>query len=382
MLNQQQQIFEQIKKANNILITFSKAWNGDSVASSLALFLFLKKLGKTVDLVAEKNEQSTAFAFLPAYSEIKYTLNNLRQFIISLDIRNTKVSQIKYKVEKNTLDFIVSPEDGFFTTDDITAKSSGFRYDLIITLDAQDLESLGTIYDTDTEFFYEIPIINIDHQASNEQFGQINLIELTSVATAEILFALFEGQDKTLIDENIATCLLAGMISKTRSFKTQNVTPAALTAVSQLISLGGRREEIVNHLYRSRGLNVLKLWGVALARLNGKDDDKIIWTSLFNTDFTKTNSNPNDLEEVVDELIVNIPQAKIIIIFYESLKEEQLLSNVLVYSIKNLNALSLLKEYNPTGLKNLAKATIERPIKEVEQEIVQVITDKLSKLPQ
>jgi len=81
MLNQEQQIFEQIKKANNILITFSHIWNGDSVASALALFLFLKKLGKNAEVVAEKPKTNTAlpatgrlFSFLPAFSEIKNEL--------------------------------------------------------------------------------------------------------------------------------------------------------------------------------------------------------------------------------------------------------------------------------------------------------------------
>lgn len=380
MLNQQQQFFEQIKKANNILITYSKAGSCDSVGSALALFLFLKKLGKSVEIVAEKNEQIKSCSFLPSYGQIKNSLDNLRKFIISLDIRNTKVSQIKYKVEKDTLDFIVSPEDGFFTNDDISTKSSGFRFDLIIVLDTRDLESLGTIYDNDTEFFYDIPTINVDNHPSNEEFGQINLIELTAVSTSEILFNLLEAHSRDLIDEDIATCLLAGIISKTRSFKTANVTPTALTTVSQLISMGGRREEIVNHLYRSRGINVLKLWGVALARLKGKEEDKLIWTSLNKEDFEKTKTSANDLDEVVDELIVNIPQARVITIFYETTLSDKTVSNALVYTIKNLNALSLLKEHNPTGLKNSALATIDKPLAEAEIEIINLITEKLGKL--
>ena len=42
MLTQEQQIFEQIKKAKNILITFSAEWSGDAVSSALALNSFLK----------------------------------------------------------------------------------------------------------------------------------------------------------------------------------------------------------------------------------------------------------------------------------------------------------------------------------------------------
>ncbi|MDP2766655.1 MAG: hypothetical protein Q8O41_04270, partial [Candidatus Methanoperedens sp.] len=64
-----------------------------------------------------------------------------------------------------------------FTEDDISSRSSGFKYDLIIALDTADLESLGQIYDNDTEFFYKTPIINIDHHSENEEFGQINFIE-------------------------------------------------------------------------------------------------------------------------------------------------------------------------------------------------------------
>jgi hypothetical protein len=103
---------------------------------------------------------------------------------------------------------------------------------------------------------------------------------------------------------------------------------------------------------------------------------------LLNNDFDKTGTSPSDLDEVVDELIINIPQARIIVIFFETMENGKTLGNVLVYSIKNLNALNLLKEYNPTGLKNLAKTSIEKPIKEIEAEIISLITDKLDKLPQ
>jgi len=519
MLTQEQQIFEQIKKANKILITFRKTWNGDSVASALAMYLFLKKLDKKVDIVAEKlNNNNSAitnttnsvqptsqdepisppaspaspslggpvspsqdepvspsqdepvsppaspvspsqgglnrgesqgglnrgesqggpaspslgglnrgesqggpaspslgglnrgesqgepvspnqgglFSFLPSYNDIGSEVKNLRKFIISLDISNTKVSQIKYEVEDDKLNFVISPQDGFFTDNDISSQAGGFKYDLIIVLDTPDLESLGKIYDSDTEFFYQVPIINIDHHSGNEEFGQINHIELTAVATAEILFSLFDSYSRDLIEENIATCLLTGMISKTRSFKTPNVTPNALLAASQLISMGARREEIVNQLYRSRSINVLKLWGRVLARLNSSLDSKLVWSTLTSLDFTKTNSTDKDLNDVIDELIINIPQANVIVLIYEkALKQqteqtadqaivqetEDITTYVLVYSIKNIDSRNLIKEFNPGGTKNLAIAVIRKPVQEVEKEVISAIEERLSKLP-
>lgn len=52
MLTLEQQIFRQIEKSGKILISFAADWNGDAVASALALSLFLKKLGKEVEIAA------------------------------------------------------------------------------------------------------------------------------------------------------------------------------------------------------------------------------------------------------------------------------------------------------------------------------------------
>lgn len=381
MLNLEQQIFEQIKKADHILITFNKIWNGDTVASALALYLFLKKMDKKAEIAAEQFDNGKLYNFLPSYNQIQNTLANLRKFIISLDISNAKVDKIKYKIGENVLDFIISPKSGFFTSEDIKSKSDSFKYDLIIALDTPDLESLGTIYDNDTEFFYKIPIINIDHHSNNEEFGQINMIELTSIATAEILYNVFSKHSKEKIDEDIATCLLAGIISKTKSYKTQNITPQALTISSELISMGARREEIVNKLYRSRSINVLKLWGRVLARLTGELNDELVWSVLSNNDFEKTATTKKDLSEVIDELIINIPQAKIVIMIHEvKSKDNKPRTDALIYSIKNINSINLTRKWNPTGTKSLAKISLNKNLKDTEKEVIGEIKENLKKL--
>jgi nanoRNase/pAp phosphatase (c-di-AMP/oligoRNAs hydrolase) len=394
MLNQEQQIFEQIKKAQNILITFSKNWTGDSVASALAFFLFLKKMGKTASIVADEPEGDSFvlknptkfYSFLPSFHEIKLSLENLRKFIISLDIRNAKVSQIKYKLEEKALNFIISPKEGFFTSEDISSSSSGFKYDLIITLDTPDLESLGKIYDNDTEFFYKTTVINIDHHSDNEEFGQINIVNLNAVATSEILFNLMENYSRDLIDEDIATCLLAGIIAKTKSFKTSNITPHTLAATSQLISMGARRDEITNKLYRSRDLNVLKLWGRVLSRLNSALENTLVWSTVPSSDFLETQSSEEDLNDVIEELIVNIPQARIVALIYEKPETENSAgngnakTNALIFSVKSISAFDLIKELNPQGSKRLAHVVLEKSNAEAEKEIIDLIKNKLEKL--
>jgi nanoRNase/pAp phosphatase (c-di-AMP/oligoRNAs hydrolase) len=389
MLSTNQQIFEQIKKANNIVIAFNKVWNGDAVASALAMYLLLKKMDKNVDIVAEQFDQGKPFRFLPAFAKICNSLDNLRRFVISLNTSNAKVEKIKYQTEANALNFIISPKDGFFTKDDITTHAGNFKYDLIITLDTPDLESLGTIYDNDTEFFYQVPIINIDHHSENEEYGQVNHVEITAIATAEIVFNLVTEYSRELVDEDIATCLLTGIISKTKSFKTQNITPGSLSASAQLIAMGARREEIVNHLYRSRPLNVLKLWGRVLARLTSAANNSLIWSVLTTADFTKTTANEDDLNEVIDELIINIPQAKVIVLIYESIvktlddnqEAEETVTRALIYSVRNINSLLLTKQWQPVGTKSLVRITLSKNIFDAEKEISESLVSQLGQLP-
>ena len=151
------------------------------------------------------------------------------------------------------------------------------------------------------------------------------------------------------------------------------------------MSLGGRREEIVNHLYRSKSLNVLKLWGRVLARLASGLDNKLVWSTLSAADFAKTNSTEKDLTDVIDELIISIPTAKVVAIIYENHTDDAAQpvkqTNVLLYAIKNLDALSLIKDWSASGTKSLARAIINLPIAEAEPTIINAIQDKLSKLP-
>ncbi len=400
----EQQIINQIEKAKEILIALPQESSGDCLASGLALFNFLKKIDKSVHIALSSSalKNSAPFSFLPGFASVKSDLENLAKFIVSIDIKNMEIDQIKYVISDDTLNFIVSPKSGWFTKDNIKSANSGYKYDLIFVLGASDLESLGEIYDGQVDFFYKTNIINIDHQADNEEYGQINLIDLNAVSVTQILFELLKNYRVDFIDSDIATCLLSGIITRTRSFKTANLTPQALTATSELMALGARREEIVNRLYRSRDLNILKLWGRILSGLNSSDNQKIVWANLLLSDFDNL-VKEEDLLGAIEELLLNIPEARLIVLFY-SLNEKSLenepadleketvvvhpatggsifKTRALVYSVKNLNSIELLKEYSPTGTRRTAYIETDKPLKTFSVELIERLKDKLAKLP-
>jgi len=386
MRNSNQQIFEQIKKSENILITFSSIWSGDNISSALAFYLFLKKIGKKVDLISTKidsnitnnNNNGKLFSFLPEFNQIKQVSRNTNELIISIDTTNLKIKKLNYKIEKNLLKLIITPKNGKILTENIKTENQNNKYDLIISLGTPDLQSLGKLFIKNTELFYTTPIINIDNHSSNEEYGQVNIINLNTVSTSEILFSVFTNYEKEIINENIATCLLTGIISRTNNFKTSNITPSTLTTTSKLIMLKAKREEIINKLYRSRDVNVLKLWGRVLSRLSNIKNGQIIWSIVKLNDFIKTGTTKNDLPSIIDELIANIPEAKIIILFYETPeKNGEPTSNFIIHSPKNINILELVSHYNPIGNEKIAEIETQKKLEEIKKEIIELIDLKI-----
>jgi len=331
------------------LITFRQDHNGDVIAGSLALAELLSKMGRSAEIVSPEFELPSTYKFLPKAASIQKQVNNLKKIIISLEIENQKHPEIDYQIEDNRLHIHVHPEKSTFSKNNIRINDNHYRYDLIIALNTPDLESLGSLYFDNTDFFYQVPIINIDHSPDNEHYGHINAINLTASSVSEIIYDFVEQVDSKLLDEPIATYLLTGMVEKTKSFKIPSVTPKSLNIASQLVAAGAQRDSIVQNLYQKQTVNALKLWGRVLMNLKTDDQQKIAWAEVTQDDFQETNSRSQDLIGAIDELISSIPTVEITALFHEDKGKKF----CIVKAEKPIDLCYRFNQYNPLGSKNL-----------------------------
>lgn len=317
-LSHEQQAVELITRSKRILIATKEHAPIDAQATVAALLAYLKKQGKEADAVLPALDASRVPNFLPQREELKPTIGAMRAFNLSLDVTQTPLSELLYDVKDGKLQITIVPKKGEWSPKDVTFKHGDDRYDLVIVVDCPDLASLGSLFREHADFLYRTPIIAIDRDPGHEHFGQVNLVDLTAVSTTEVLFGIFERWNKNMIDETVATALLAGMIAKTQSFRTSNVTPKTLQTASQLIAMGAKREEIVHGLWRSRTVPMLKLWGRALARLEQDRELGLVWSILARQDFIEAGARDNALDGIVSELVAYSPEAKVIVLFAES----------------------------------------------------------------
>ncbi len=321
-LSPKQQTTEAIKISSKILLFTHQSPDGDALGSMLALSLVLKKMGKEVLAICSDTIPGS-YQFLPVKESITADFSGFRDFIITVDTTKAKVDKLGYKnlIAENKLNIVITPAAGAFSATDVTFSKGFSKYDLIIVLDCPDFERLGTLYDQNAELFYETPVVNIDHHTGNDYFGKINWVDLTATSTAEILVALIESlsREKPLLDPDITTALLTGIIVDTGSFQNFNTTPKSFTVAAQLVAAGARQQEIIQHIFKTKPLATLKLWGRILSSVTEETNFRFVWAKATKDDFIASGADEAASSGIIDELLKTAPNIDFALLLSEKM---------------------------------------------------------------
>jgi len=317
-LDSKGQFTEAAKRGQRILVALPHAAGVDETGAGLALASLMTRLGKSVDIVSDRFAMRPEHKVLPGVGAVKAELGSLQHFVISVPVGSVQVGDFLYSMDDDTLKITLTPKSGNWNPSEVKAEAGKYRYDLAITVGAADLDALGDSYRTRTDFWHTVPILNIDRSPANERYGAVNLVDISAASVSEVAYDLVSGCDQGALDKTTSTALLAGLIHKTRNFRTDAVTPKTLTVAADLVSRGAERERIVGELYRTRSVETLRLWGRALARLKADSANRLIWTMLSKQDFLAAGAGEEELLGVMDELIAASPDASASFVLFES----------------------------------------------------------------
>ena len=290
----------------------------DDFSAAFSIVALCKALGIPCPIVTSGGRAPDALKFLSVFQDVAGDLGNINALTLRVDLNRAKVDGLTYAVDGNDLVVTITPKTGTWQPSDVKITANDYRHDLIIVLGAPDRASLGALFSTYADFFLKTPTVVIDHGPENEHFGTINIVDLTATSVSEVCFNLFMHLDNTIVTADIATALLTGMMSKTKSFRAPNVSPKTLEIAQKLMEKKADREKIVEHLYRTRSVETLRLWGRALARLKADEAIGLVWTLITKQDFVTAGANAEALRDIADELLMTSPSAKIALILFET----------------------------------------------------------------
>lgn len=352
------QIVELIKTAEKILILTHEDPDGDAIGSALALRLALLKLKKQPEAVIF-GSINPVFGFLAGFSELKTNLLASNDLILTVDTRATGEDlALGYRKfpEEHRIKIVITPPKGTLLPEDVIIERSVPKYDLIIIVDCASLGLIGPISRDYPDLLYEIPTVALDHHPTNAHFAKVNWIDLTAASTSEMLVSLIEslGRDEPLLDKDIATSLLTGLIGDTSSFQNANTTPKSLTVAAQLVAAGADHQQIMEAL-RSRSLPTLKLWGKALSNIKEEPEGRFIWTSISAAEAQALNV-PTSGGGLIDELLKTVGEVDFVLLLTE---REGYVDGNLRSVDRDFDVSGLAKQFDGGGHKQAAGFRVE-----------------------
>ncbi|HEU0050625.1 MAG TPA: DHH family phosphoesterase [Patescibacteria group bacterium] len=350
----EQQAIELISRAKSILVLGKENPSTDTISSVVGLGLLLQKLNKTFDLVLPQWDPKQYPSFLPTVP-VQAELGPMRTFHLSVNVEQVPLSELMYDVRNNKLEITLIPKQGEWSPSDVTFSPGEDRYDLVIALDCPDVHVLGDGVRRYADFLYRATAINIDHHATNEFWGQLNLVDLNASSTTEVLYHWLASWNKAMIDESLATSLLSGILAETKGFRTNRISPRTLLAAADLVSLGADREKITQGLWRTRSISTLRLWGRALSRLNQDETLGLVWTTLTQNDLIESNTSTETLAGAVDELVSFAPEARVSVFMVQQKPDEL---TVMIFTQPPLSALDLVRPFSGSGSQERASCIV------------------------
>ncbi len=251
------QIYASILEANNIVITSHKSPDGDSIGSSMALYQFIKRLEKTVDVVHPDPYPN----FLSWIKDVGDIINYENQLELATD-----------KIQKADL---------IFCLDYNTAGRVGPM--------AEILESSAG------------KKIMIDHHLNPSDLAEIVLSKPEISSTAELIFEFINEVRPEMIDTNTGTPIYLGMMTDTGSFRFPSVTSRTHEVLAKLLASGVVHNHVHEQVFDQVSLSQLKLKSYAInQKLEMIENNQVALISLSLEELNMYSYEKGDTEGLIN----------------------------------------------------------------------------------
>lgn len=246
---------ELFESSNNILFTTHERTDGDDLGSVLALAIYLKSIGKKVTVSVEGGVP-TRLDYLPHSQEV----NN--QFITN-------------------------------------------NYDLLVVSGCSDLSRVNN----QSIQNLKVPTINFDHHPDNKNFATVNIVDFKKSAVAELVYDFFQFCQWP-ISQEIALCLLTGIITDTGMLMHSNTTVSTFEAAGELMRRGARISQIANNTFTTKSVRNLNAWGKALQNSYFNTETKVIYSVITEKELKELGNPELSSFEGLVETLNKVPEAK------------------------------------------------------------------------
>lgn len=242
-----QQIVEKIKGSSNILVTVSTNPSVDELSAALGLTLLLNKMNKHATAVFS-GAIPPAITFLDPQKTFENTVDSLRDFIIALD--KEKADHLRYKVDGDVVKIFITPYRTTISSDDLDFSQGDYNVELVLALGVKDRDDLDGALSAHGRILHDATVVTMSAGETQSELGSIDWREENASSLSEMLVSLTDAfkSEKGLLDEQIATAFLTGIVAATDRFSNSRTSSRVMTMAAQLMSAGANQQLIASKL--------------------------------------------------------------------------------------------------------------------------------------
>jgi hypothetical protein len=241
---QKKQVVLKLKESKNILVTVSNNPSIDQLAACVGLGLMLNKLGKHASAVFSGEIPST-LDFLKPEDTLETNTNSLRDFIIALD-RN-KADKLRYKVEDKVVRIFITPYKTSISQDDLNFSEGDFNVDAVIALGVKLQQDIDQAVTQHGNILHDATVITLT-TGDEPELGSIHWRDPGASGVSELAASLADSFDKNVLDEQIATAFLTGIVARTNRFSNELTSSQTMKVSSQLMAAGANQQLVASEL--------------------------------------------------------------------------------------------------------------------------------------
>ncbi len=308
-----------IRRNKSFLIVGHINPEADSIGSSLALALGLKKMGKKDICVLSRDPVPENLKFLPSSKKVRQ-------------------------------------------------KPPRKEFDVLFIVDCNDLERTGF------ERLKAKKTGIIDHHVLPANAGKsgfysslsASLIDPGAAATGVLIYKTLTAL-KIPVDKNMAENLYAAILVDTGGFRYSNSSPESLKIASHLVEAGARPWDITKDVYESIPFRAMKLLGLSLSTLEKKNG--VAWITTTKAMFRKTGATAEDSEDFVD-YPRKVKDIDVAVFFRQDSMKSFKIS---LRSKGRINVQKIAKSFNGGGHVAAAGCTVKGTLKEVQDKVLKAV---------
>lgn len=242
-----QQIVDSIKSNTNILVTVSTDPTVDELSAALGLTILLNNMDKRA-IAVMSGAIPPAITFLEPNKTFENTADSLRDFIIALD--KEKADHLRYKVDGDVVKIFITPYKTTLSEADLQFSQGDYNVELVIALGVRDQDHLDKALAAHGKILHDATVATVTAGGDPSKLGTIDLHDAAASSLSEIVVGLADALkgDKPVLDEQIATAFLTGVVSATDRFSNSRTSSRVMTMAAQLMAAGANQQLIAAKL--------------------------------------------------------------------------------------------------------------------------------------